>query len=110
MTDYLFHGDPDLIGTTVFDSATDPDTQAVTLQAKSGFNIIGPITLDGIGYANVRTDSVLTIPDGLTITTPQLSTAILGDWAVVPVDVPAPDPIDDPTPAPIDEGSDTPTT
>ncbi len=87
MTDYLWHGDPSTLSGALFDPVTDPDTQEVTQQPKAGLAIIGPIVLDGIAYVNVRTDQALTPPAGVTVTGPELSRAVLGDWAAAP-DVP----------------------
>lgn len=41
---------------------------------------LGPVTLDGISYTNVRTDEPFTVPDDCKETGPELSAAILGVW------------------------------
>lgn len=41
---------------------------------------LGPATLDGISYVNVRTDKPFTVPDDCKETGPELSAAILGVW------------------------------
>lgn len=79
MTDYLWHGDPTAIAnaTTTTQTSDDGATSSVP---KDGLNIIGPRILDGIAYVNVRTDQELTIPEGISVTGPELSVAVIGIW------------------------------
>lgn len=64
MTDYKFHG-PESIVKDALDGQK---------------NVLGPRTLDGVSYANVRSEEAITIPEGCEQTGPELSSAILGDW------------------------------
>lgn len=43
-------------------------------------DVLGPRTLDGVAYTNVRTEAGFTIPSGCSTTGPELSAALLGDW------------------------------
>lgn len=65
MTDYLIHGTPADIDALVMGQA----------------NVIGPRIVDGVAYANIRTDDIIEIPAGVAVTGPELSTAVLGVWA-----------------------------
>lgn len=64
MTDYKFHG---------------PES-AVKDALDGQKSVLGPRTLDGVSYANVRSDEAITLPEGCEWTGPELSSAILGDW------------------------------
>jgi hypothetical protein len=65
MIEYLIHGAP----------------KAVAAIVKEQANVIGPRIVDGVAYANIRTDDVLKLPVGVSVTGPELSTAMLGVWA-----------------------------
>ena len=71
--DYIFHGDPNTVSKAVHGS----DGSVL-----EGIALAGPRVLDGISYASVRTDgnASFTIPEGCSITTPELSAALLGRW------------------------------
>lgn len=69
MTDSVFHGPPDLVK-----SAAD---EALS----KGDSALGPRTLDGVSYVNIRSkDGQGSIPEGCVQTGPQLSQALLGMW------------------------------
>lgn len=73
MTDYLWSGPEAVVASVIYEA------DGKTL--KSGYSVIGPRTLDGISYVNLRTDATLTLPAGLSETGEQLSTALIGTWA-----------------------------
>lgn len=73
MTDYLWNGPEATVASAIYEA------DGKTL--KSGYSVIGPRTLDGISYVNLRTDATLTLPAGLSETGEQLSIALIGTWA-----------------------------
>lgn len=73
MTDYLWNGPEAAVASAIYEA------DGKTL--KSGYSVIGPRTLDGISYVNLRTDATLTLPTGLSVTGKQLSEALIGTWA-----------------------------
>lgn len=73
MTDYLWNGPEATVASAIYEA------DGKTL--KSGYSVIGPRTLDGISYVNLRTDATLTLPTGLSETGEQLSIALIGTWA-----------------------------
>lgn len=84
MTDYLWKGPEVTIAAAIYEA------DGKTL--KTGYAVIGPRTLDGISYINLRTDAVLTPPAGISETGDQLSAALIGTWApaeVTPVETDA---------------------
>lgn len=81
MTDYLWNGPEATVASAIYES------DGKTL--KSGYSVIGPRTLDGISYVNLRTDATLTLPAGLIVTGEQLSEALIGTWAPATTDATA---------------------
>lgn len=73
MTDYLWNGPEATVASAIYEA------DGKTL--KSDYSVIGPRTLDGISYVNLRTDATLTLPAGLSVTGKQLSEALIGTWA-----------------------------
>lgn len=78
MTDYLWNGPEATVASAIYEA------DGKTL--KSGYSVIGPRTLDGISYVNLRTDATLTLPAGLSVTGKQLSEALIGTWAPATTD------------------------
>lgn len=72
MTDYKWKGTPEAISNVIYQN------DGKTL--KNGLQVIGPRTLDGISYVNIRTNQTLTAPEGVTDTGPELSDVIVGVW------------------------------
>jgi len=84
MTDYLWNGPLPIITDAFYNNITDPVTLINTNVLVAGYSILGPVVVNGIAYVNVRTDYTLTIRPGLSVTSAILSSAIVGDWPVVP--------------------------
>lgn len=78
MTDYLWSGPEATVASAIYEA------DGKTL--KSGYSVIGPRTLDGVSYVNLRTDATLTLPAGLSETGEQLSIALIGTWAPATVE------------------------
>lgn len=76
--DYKLNGPADAVAALVF--LKDGKTP------RKGFQVIGPRTLDGLSYVNVRTDNNLTVPKGIQATSPELSSALIGDWYEPPTE------------------------
>jgi hypothetical protein len=76
---YKWKGQPEMIGALIYQE------DGKTL--KSGLEVIGPRTLDGVSYVNIRTDQPLTLPDGAAETGPELSDAVVGIWYEPPTDI-----------------------
>lgn len=73
MTDYLWNGPVNVILSAIYEE------DGKTL--KSGISgVIGPRTLDGKSYVNVRATVDLETPEGASVTGSQLSAAIIGTW------------------------------
>lgn len=76
---YKWKGQPDTISDLIYQE------DGKTL--KSGLEVIGPRTLDGVSYVNIRTDQSLTLPDGAAETGSELSDAVVGIWYEPPTDI-----------------------
>lgn len=53
---------------------------AMTAALQGQPNVIGPVVLDGVAYATVRSETPLPVPPGLSAIGPELSRVLHGTW------------------------------